>query len=77
MKFRNTETGNILETNNGKTIALMNGSDRYEAVSDAPKKKSLDRMNVDELTALAAEKGIDISACENKAAIVALLKTVE
>ena len=34
-KFKNVVTGNLLETSDPLTIALMENSDRYEAV-DAP-----------------------------------------
>lgn len=40
MKFKNIKTGNIVRTNDKATIALMQKSDRYEAVSEKTGKKS-------------------------------------
>lgn len=37
MKFKNTKTGNIVSTDNAATIALMQKSDRYEAVTETAK----------------------------------------
>lgn len=37
MKFKNTKTGNIVSTDNAATIALMQKSDRYEAVTEPAK----------------------------------------
>ena len=34
MKFRNTETGNVLNVKNEKTIALMDKSERYIRVAE-------------------------------------------
>lgn len=33
-KFRNTETGNVLNVKNEKTIALMENSERYTRVQE-------------------------------------------
>lgn len=45
MKFKNTKTGNIVSTENKTTIALMQKSDRYVAVTETAKggKKSADK----------------------------------
>ena len=47
MKFKNTKTGNIISTDNAATIALMQKSNRYEAVTKAAKggKKSADKQD--------------------------------
>lgn len=38
MKFKQKKTGTILETDNAEAVALMQGSDAYEAVPDGPPK---------------------------------------
>lgn len=80
MRFKNLETGNILSTENKSTIALMQASDNYVEVADAPapapapKKKSLADMTKDELIALAEANGVDISACTKNAERIEALK---
>lgn len=39
MKFKNVKTGNIVRTENKATIALMQKSDRYVAVTEKGGKK--------------------------------------
>lgn len=47
MKFKNTKTGNVVSTDNAATIALMQKSDRYEAVPETVKsgKKSASKQD--------------------------------
>lgn len=40
MKFKNLKTGNIVRTEDKATIALMQKSDRYQAVTEKGGKKS-------------------------------------
>jgi hypothetical protein len=78
MKFKNTKTGNILETSNEKAIALLDSSDRYVTVTDTPtKQKSLDKMTTAELVALATEKGVDLSNCNTNAERIEAIKAAE
>ncbi len=43
MKFKNLKTGNIVRTENKATIALMQKSDRYEAIPEKGNKKAADK----------------------------------
>lgn len=43
MKFKNLKTGNIVRTENKATIALMQKSSRYEAVTEKGGKKAADK----------------------------------
>lgn len=44
-KFRNVITGNVVSTDNEATIALMEKSDTYDAVTAQDKKNSKDSKN--------------------------------
>lgn len=43
MKFKNVKTGNIVRTENKATIALMQKSDRYVAVTEKGGKRAADK----------------------------------
>ena len=77
MKFKVKSTGAILETNNDFAIKQMEKSPNYEVVTES-EGKSLDKMTIAELKALAEERGIDIpDDVVKKADILALLKEPE
>lgn len=76
MKFKVKATGAILETNNDFAIKQMEKSPNYEAVTES-EGKSLDKMTVAELKALAEERGVEIPDDAKKADILALLKETE
>ena len=76
MKFKVKSTGTILETNNDFAIKQMKKSPNYEVVTEN-EGKSLDKMTVAELKALAEERGVEIPDDARKADILALLKETE
>lgn len=76
MKFKVKATGAILETGNEFAIEQMRKSPNYEEIA-ADEKKSLEKMTVAELKALAEGRGVEIPDDAKKAEILALLKATE
>lgn len=80
MKFRNINTGSILEPKTKMVEIQMAKSpdfEEYKEPAAAPAGKPLDKMTKAELEALAAEKGIEIPNGAKKEEMVELLKKAE
>ena len=74
MKFKNKYGNLIKNTDNAREIERLIALG-YKEVKETPKnEKDLDKMTVAELEALAKEKGIDLSDCNNKGEKLAKIK---
>lgn len=75
MRYKNKTTGAIVKPSCALAAQSFERSKEWVAIADAPAPKSkadtppktLDKMTTAELTALAAERGVDISECKNNA----------
>lgn len=81
MKFKNIVTGNVLTTNNAKTVALMRDSDRYVEVTDKPTQQKSNKLSskltTAELEKIALEEGVNLDGCttnEQKRAAIELAR---
>lgn len=74
MKFKNKQTGVILEPKSPMVEDQLQKSPDFEAFEEQPAKKPLSKMKVDELLEVAQEAGIEIPEGAKKDDIVDLIK---